>query len=309
MNCDIKRNKYSADSFRETPFSIKNENCELILSKVVKEDDFLDINKYPDMNYIQKKFCKHLNVQNDQLIFGHGSDDILKNLVLSLNYNSIQLLDPSYKMMEFYNKLLHKSIYLNGFRYDGNFHLNKEFKDVGGEVLYIANPHCPTAYKLNPDEIVRLSYHFKYIIVDEAYTNPLYIDNRYLNVKNIILVNTFSKLGGSAGLRIGYCVCSDQNVMEGMRSISTNYSLNSEAIRYLDLLLNNINYIENSELELKRGYEYLCEKINKRSFYAANFALFEYDDRLKEIGVEYMIDFKKFLRITLTNKNVFQKII
>lgn len=310
MNFNLKRNEIKKDDFWGTPFSKKNENCDTLLKDKLKQNNFIDVNKYPNLFFIQKKLCNVLNIRTDQLVFGHGSDDILKNLFLTLNYNSIQMLEHSYKMSFFYNELLNKKILVNTFLYKNKkFNLNHDIVKLGGDILYIVNPHCPTTFKIDPNEIINLSIYFKYIIIDEAYCNPLYHFSEYLKTKNIIVVKTFSKLGGSPGLRIGYCMCSDKHVMNNMRIISSNYNLNSEAIRYLDFIIENQKIILDSQFELTKGFEYISKKINKPSFFSANFALFEYDSKLKNIGVEYVIDGHKFIRITLTNDFVFKKII
>lgn len=311
MNFSCKRNELRIDEFRETPFSIKNENCDLVIKDFFKKHNFFDINKYPDIFYIRKKLSNYLNISFDQLVFGHGSDDVLKNLFLCLDYNSVQILEHSYKMAFFYNNLLNKNIYTNSFEYRDGFYLKNDIIKLGGDILYIVNPHCPTTFSLNENDILKFSNHFKYVIIDEAYTDPLYINKKYLTKKNIIIVKSFSKLGAAGGLRIGYCVTSNKEIVESICSITSNYNLNSEAIRYLEILINSPDLIKSTQLEFKKAYEYLIKKLNvkTKSFFVSNFALFEYNEKLKDIGVEYNINFKKFNRITLTNDFVFKKII
>ncbi len=80
--------------------------------------------------------------------------------------------------------------------------------DDGAKLLYIASPNNPTGNTLPRDQLERLLAHDAMIVVDEAYaefTGESFVPTVEEHA-NLIVVRTFSKWAGLAGMRAGYAV-------------------------------------------------------------------------------------------------------
>lgn len=305
LNYNIRRNEIQDDPLKNQLISKRNETCDSSIIYSQNTNSFENINRYPDIFGAIKKLSSVLKTSSHNLVFGNGSDDVLKNLFLTLEYETVTILSDSYKMSFFYNDLLKKRINVENFKYENKkFHLKNTW--LHGDLLYLVSPHCPTGFEYNTEELMDISCRFKYVILDQAYTNPLIINDKLLR-KNVVIVKSFSKLGGAPGLRIGYAITKNKNILHNLKCITSNHSLNSEAIRYINFIIKNKHLIEQSEKNYEICFEYIKSKYNLFGILCGNFAIFEFDQRIKDIGVEYIIDNKKFIRITLIDKESFIK--
>ena len=88
----------------------------------------------------------------------------------------------------------------------------------GKDVFYIVNPNGIDGTELTKDQIVSLSTQYKYLIVDEAYSdfsNSSVIKHR---TPNMIILKTMSKSLASPGVRFGWCFA-NQEVLDFTTSI------------------------------------------------------------------------------------------
>jgi histidinol-phosphate aminotransferase len=117
------------------------------------------------------------------------------------------------------------------------------------QLLVVCNPNNPTGTCLPADEIAafceQVPAHVT-VILDEAYIEFATIDDpdttpdRLLEMSNVVLLRTFSKVYGLAGLRVGYALCSHE-FRSAVDAVRQPYSVNSlaqvaatEAVRHQD---------------------------------------------------------------------------
>jgi histidinol-phosphate/aromatic aminotransferase/cobyric acid decarboxylase-like protein len=280
------RSNYTTDSI-----SLKNENTNSIFIK--KLDKFSSCSVYPDIDNTISSLSSTLNIDQSNLILGAGSEEILKNLFLVLDYDSIQILEYSFELSFYYNRLLNKKIILNNIKFDGNTFSENNIKTLGGDLLYLVSPHCPTGITFSLEQLEEYSKIFRYVIVDEAYINPLNFDLPI--IQNVIYVRSFSKLGGVPGLRFGYVV-SHENIIQKLNCIRNSYEINTYAVEYLQFISNNVQIIDEALDEYSKCYSNLKNVINEFSICCGNFATFKSE---KLNGKKYTINGTVFTRVTL----------
>jgi histidinol-phosphate aminotransferase len=289
------RSKYTKNNF-----SLKNENTNDFFKESLNE--FAAYSLYPDIKSIYAVTSVSLNVSEDNLIFGTGSEELLKNLFLLLNYNSIQILEHSYELAFYYNLLLNKRVIINHASYNEESFCFEDVESLGGDVLYLVSPHCPTAVQFSSAQIEAYSKKFKYVIVDEAYVNPTVFDKRIL--PNVIYVRSFSKLGGVPGLRIGYAVAHN-DIIQRLHTIRNSYEINSHAVEYLKFIFDHKLLIEQNIKEYEKCYILLKQRINNFSVHCANFATFKSQNLHGKI---YKIGENEFTRVTLTDSKNYENL-
>jgi histidinol-phosphate aminotransferase len=116
----------------------------------------------------------------------------------------------------------------------GNFQLDvakiSSSIDDNTKIIFICSPNNPTANLINKEDILHLAESTgKIIVVDEAYidfSSQKSLIYESLNYGNLIVLRTFSKAWGLAGIRAGYCTAS-KKIIEILYKIKAPYNLNS----------------------------------------------------------------------------------
>jgi histidinol-phosphate aminotransferase len=112
------------------------------------------------------------------------------------------------------------------------------------KIIIICSPNNPTGTPCGNDDLIRILQTGITIIVDEAYaefssTTCLSLVSQY---PNLIVLRTFSKWGGIAGLRIGYSIADPYLATELMK-IKPPYNVNAPAERAARAILVNSSVV------------------------------------------------------------------
>lgn len=202
----------------ENPFGYSNKVKEAIPQLI----DHLEI--YPDgyTTKLREVLAQKLNIDGDQLVFGCGSDevvDIICRTYLEPGTNTIMATPtfPQYK----HNALIQGSEPIEVPLENGYHNLEAMLEEINGEtkVVWLCSPNNPTGCLINeasfrefmekcPEEVL--------VVVDEAYYE--YVESKEApdtiqaleKYPNLVVLRTFSKAYGLAGLRIGYGVASKE---------------------------------------------------------------------------------------------------
>jgi len=96
------------------------------------------------------------------------------------------------------------------------------------DTIFICSPNNPSGLTVNREKIVSLLEKAELVVIDEAYAEYSKEDNiSFLeDYDNLILVRTFSKAWGLAGIRVGYGLMSAEKGVEYLENMLP-YSVNS----------------------------------------------------------------------------------
>ena len=151
--------------------------------------------------------------------------------------SKIITLDPTFGMVDVYAKLFEaKQIKIN-FNKNLQLNLNKLINSINKSVSMImfANPNSPTGTIIKNQDIIKILKKAKknncYVIIDEAYFG-FYKWSAISLIKkfnNLIILRTFSKAYGLAGIRSAYIV-SNKKIMSQLYKFRTMYEINSIGI-------------------------------------------------------------------------------
>ena len=197
----------------ESPLNYDMERIAFIVKRLKDED----LNRYPDSesNELRELYAKYIKVEKDNLIAGHGSDEMLSLIIskyISKNKN-LYTLSPDFSMYDFYCSLNEGDIIKYKTEEDGFVDIDKFIKyglenDIS--LVMLSNPNNPTGYLINKDEIKKILNAFNNIpvVIDEAYMDfssesCISLINKY---DNLIVTRTLSKAWGLASLRVGFLV-------------------------------------------------------------------------------------------------------
>lgn len=173
---------------------------------------------YPDGNsfYLKAKLAERLGVESSNLILGNGSNEIIEFVGHALLGQGTDVIVSQYcfAVYPIVTKLFGANLITVPARNHGH-DLNAMLEAVtpNTRIMFVANPNNPTGTLAPRGDVVRLINELPssvLLVMDEAYIDFLEDPIDLLPLvrlgfkPNLILMRTFSKIYGLAGLRLGY---------------------------------------------------------------------------------------------------------
>jgi histidinol-phosphate aminotransferase len=211
-------------------------------------------NRYPDpyQAEIKQKLSPVKQVGPDRIFLGNGSDepiDLLTRATCTPGQDRVIILPPTYGMYEvsasIHDVKIDKVSLTNDYHIDTEAVLNAVTPLT--KIIWICSPNNPTGNVMQHDAIQTILENFSgLVVVDEAYidfTNePSWI--RHLDkYPNLVVLQTFSKAWGLAGIRVGMCFASPE-LIRILNKIKPPYNISLPAQQ---ALLEGLNGIEKKD--------------------------------------------------------------
>lgn len=274
-------------------FFISKDRLLGFLKEIIEE---YDPRIYPQEEYkIKEKLGDYLDVPTDRVIIGNGGDELIERIMRLFLEKGDQTLSvtPTFAFYKHCEGLLGAK-YLevplkNDFTLDTKRILAKITPKT--RLLFLCSPNNPTANQFGIDEIKLLVEEFSgLVLVDEAYVEfAEYSVTPLLDkFENLIVLRTFSKAFGLAGLRLGYAAANSDVATTLSKKAQQPYPVNSIALRIGLKLLENIDIMKKAWEQLKAERNALIKELNEikgvKAFDSqANFVLFQTSKQSSEI--------------------------
>tara|TARA_B100000963_G_scaffold250225_1_gene219204 strand:+ start:4285 stop:5364 length:1080 start_codon:yes stop_codon:yes gene_type:complete len=307
-----------------------------LMSNIKKELTSFDLRTYPDTDKIYKEVASWQQIKPEQLILHEGADGGLLRVfeVFITGKDKVITCEPSFAMYPVYCQMfgaIYHPLKLKVENYDYFNDLKTKIKKIKPKLIALANPNQPIEVILNLKQISEIcEMARKYnslVIIDEAYYHFNNITAKKLINKfdNLIVVRTFSKAFGLAGMRVGYTMA-NKKIIGYMMSIKPIYEINAFNIKLIRLFLKNINEMKNYTKAVKKGTlrlkNYLAKHGIKMYGKYSNTVLFRLKDYPKVKRVtKFLYDKKfivrpmvidgdnRFLRVTIGSEKIMGKFI
>lgn len=233
------------------------------------------INRYPDGSgyYLKKALADRFYVREDELILGNGSNELIDIVVRTFLRpgNEAVMGHPSFAVYPMSVQAIGgKIVQIPLKKHTHNLEAMKKTVTQKTKMIFIANPNNPTGTINKRDEFDRFVDRIPegiLIVVDEAYyeyvADPDYADSmkHFRNGKDILILRTFSKIYGLAGLRIGYGIARPDILIE-MNKLRPPFNANSLAQRAALYALQDDTHVGYSKKINEEGKNYLYRKLN-----------------------------------------------
>ena len=196
------------------------------------------------------------------------------------------------------------------------FEFFKKIKKVRPKLIAIANPNQPIEVMLTLKQInavCKLAEKIgSLVIIDEAYYHFNNVTAQPLinKFKNLIVVRTFSKAFGLAGMRIGYTISNKKNIGL-MLSIKPIYEINAFNMKLVRLLIKNIKVMKDYVQEVHKVRLQLKKFLKSKNIEMigkySNTVLFKLESKKKiDKVIKYLFKNKFIVRpMTIDNDNRF----
>ena len=270
----------------ENPFGSSPKVAEFI--KAYHENNAI----YPDgyAQNLRTAVAEHLNVAENELIFGNGSDDLIAIITRALLYPGVNtvMADPSFSQY-WHNAEIEGAEVRKVPCVDGVHDLDAMLAaiDDNTSVVWVCNPNNPTGTIVTGDALTAFIKKVPsdvLIVLDEAYIE--YVTSKehkptlhfFREYENVILLRTFSKAYGLASFRVGYGIAQASTIakLDPVRAPFNNTILSQQvAIAALEDQAFIDNCVTVNEAGKKQYYAW-CEERGMNYFPSeTNFVLFE----------------------------------
>ena len=190
-----------------------NENpygCSPKVPEALANYPYYHIYPDPEQRILRQALEKYTGLSSKYLICGSGSDELI-DLILRLFLepgDKVINCPPTFGMYPFSTDVCGGKVVDVPRSEDFNLDMMgiKRALTEKAKVIFVASPNNPTGNTITKQEIVELVDTGKIVVVDEAYFEFSNVTMADLvpDYPNLIVLRTFSKWAGLAGLRIGY---------------------------------------------------------------------------------------------------------
>ncbi|OGL54744.1 MAG: histidinol-phosphate transaminase [Candidatus Schekmanbacteria bacterium RIFCSPHIGHO2_02_FULL_38_11] len=234
------------------------------------------IHLYPDSTtyYLKQMLSSYLKVSEKNIIIGNGSNEIIELIArtfLTPQSESV-IADQAFIVYQMIVQAVGaKKIIVPLKNYTHNLLGMAECINKNTRIIFIANPNNPTGTIVNDEvfeQFLNLVPEDVLVVLDEAYmeyvTDKNYPNSiQYLSTRNnLIILRTFSKIYGLAGLRIGYGIA-NQEVIELLNKIRQPFNVNSLAQVAAIASLSDEAHVKRSLENNEEGKAYLYNEFER----------------------------------------------
>lgn len=233
------------------------------------------INRYPDSFgfYLKAAIAKSLNLEPINIVLGNGSDELIDIIINTFVEEDEHIVTADFTFLEYkiisnVKKRAVITVPLKYFKYDLP-EIRKRI-DKKTKLVFISNPNNPTGTyvtKYEVEEFIRSLPSNVILVLDEAYDTFIDVDDfpkstSYIRNNNVIVLKTFSKAYGLAGLRIGYALTKPE-FSSYMEIARLPFNVNSLAQAAAKAALSDKKFLQKTRSVILEGKSFLYESLAK----------------------------------------------
>ena len=268
------------------------------------------MNRYPDplQTALKLRLADMLNVLPQQIFVGNGSDeaiDLLMRIFCVPGKDEIIICPPTYGMYRVsadINDVTVKEVALTRkFQLDVAAILRAVTERT--KLIFVCSPNNPTGNTMERNAIIAIANNFGgLVVVDEAYIHFADADsmvNELGSLPNLVVLQTFSKAWGMAGIRVGLAIAS-RELVGSMNKVKPPYNVSGIAQQIALEALNRRDLIDDWTAAAIRGRTKMADTLSGFTFVEeifpsdANFLLVRITDA--EAIYRYLVEQKIVVR-------------
>ncbi len=260
-----------------------------------------EMHRYPDGGafYLKRTLSKALHVDPGSLIIGNGSNEMLEligHTFLSPNAG-IVMADCAFVVYRLVAAMFQAPVVdvpMRAFTHDLDAMADAITDRT--RVVFVANPNNPTGTAVSHDDVARFMERVPDDVIvcfDEAYVELLPEDQQpptldYIREgRNVIVLRTFSKTYGLAGLRVGYAVAAPDCIAM-LNCVRQPFNVNAMALAAAEAAVHDVEHVEQTRR---------CVVDGLQQFYAG----------FEELGLSYVPSVANFVLVQVgQGRNCFE---
>lgn len=265
----------------------KNENDIIDFSSNVNPHIISDLGKYvlegleksrsyPDINYtnLRNNISDYIKVDSELIIPGNGATEIIYLLMKSIK-KRLAILNPTFSEYGRGAKLNNLEIIDFHLKEENNFSIDLDEiqKNMDKfDSLFVCNPNNPNGKVKDLNELLDLMVeNDKLLIIDETFMEfvgeeeKYSLINRIEQTPNLFILKAVTKFFGMPGLRLGYGVTSNKQIIKNIYEYKEPWTINSFAENLSNYLFKDKEYIKSSKDYYINERKFMLEELRKIS--------------------------------------------
>ncbi|MGM9535601.1 MAG: pyridoxal phosphate-dependent aminotransferase [Intestinibacter sp.] len=213
---------------------------------------------YPDINYtnLRNNISEYINVDSELIIPGNGATEIIYLLMKSIK-KRIAILNPTFSEYGRGAKLNNLEVIDFHLKEENNFSIDLD--EIQNNMdrfdsLFVCNPNNPNGKVKDLNELLDLMIeNDKLLIVDETFMEFVGEEEKYSLIsrinetENLFILKAVTKFFGMPGLRLGYGVTSNRQIIKNIYEYKEPWTINSFAENLSNYLFKDKDYISSSK--------------------------------------------------------------
>lgn len=186
---------------------------------------------YPDTDCqeLREAIGVYEEVRPEWIICGNGAADLIYRLVLGTKPKQAVLFAPTFAEYEQALEIVNCEVKHYELKEENGFCVEETLLDWITEktdIVFLCNPNNPTGQTIDRDMLIKILNRCKkqniVVILDECFLEFLDEPNRYEmsdlrgEYPNLLIIKAFTKIFSMPGLRLGYAISSNQDILEEM---------------------------------------------------------------------------------------------
>lgn len=229
---------------------------------------------YPDINYtnLRNNISDYIKVDSELIIPGNGATEIIYLLMKSIK-KRIAILNPTFSEYGRGAKLNNLEIIDFHLKEENNFSIDLDEiqKNMDKfDSLFVCNPNNPNGKVKDLNELLDLMIkNDKLLIVDETFMEFVGEEEKYSLINraeetpNLFILKAVTKFFGMPGLRLGYGVTSNKQIIKNIYEYKEPWTINSFAENLSNYLFKDKEYIKSSKEYYINERKFMLEELRK----------------------------------------------
>ena len=262
----------------ESPYDLPN----WLKEEIFEELKELPWNRYPHITSmpLREAVADFYGVSPKNVAVGNGGDELISYLVRLFKGDYVITTPPTFGMYAFYARLNGIPVVevplREDFTMDGDAIAEKAEKAA---LISIASPNNPTGNLQPEEELMKVIETGKPLLLDEAYAEfaGKSLWELVFEYPNLIVLRTFSKAFGIAGVRAGYMIA-DEQIVDALYRIKSPFSLSTITMAIAGTLLRHYEVVERKVRMIVEERERVRKALGEIAYPSdANFLLIKAD--------------------------------
>ena len=253
------------------------------------------LQKYPDIKYrrLRKNISDYLGVDDSQVIPGNGATEIIYLLMRNLS-GRLAIINPTFSEYRKGAEIAGLSVvdFVMDWKKDFKLDLDEIYRRKDEfDSIFICNPNNPDGSVREIKKLLEFAEkEGKLLIVDETFIEfadsekGRSLVNMVEKSKNLFIIRAVTKFFGIPGIRLGYGISSNRELLQKMYDEKEPWTINSFADSASDFIFKEEEYIRKSKEYFSKERVCMINEINKidgiKAFNSdANFILVRFENR------------------------------
>ena len=262
----LDKSKMNAKLDANENWHIPDEKLRSIVAAAAEE---VDVRKYP-LDIIQElsgAVARRLGIAEESIVPTQGADQGIDLVCQSFLHKGDKavIVGPTYPFYKLRSALAGARCVSLSMNDDFSLPVEEILKVAGGGgMIFICSPNNPTGNQFQADDLKRLCDGFRgLVVIDEAYVDfaPWSIIDEVRRRRNLLVLRTFSKAFGLAGLRLGLVIGNPEWMPTFFERVQYPYPISGLAANIALRLLNEYDVVEEGIASLRRERSWLSQEL------------------------------------------------